>query len=249
MKAIYILLLIISLPACSYIQHLKDDGEMLEKTYEVTEFTQIIADNSFEFVFENSNSQTISIEAMEYILEDVELIQEGNTLIFSHKHPGVLQKQKVPTVTINVPSNLNITLNAPCELKTNELINLNRLSIVSNGSGSFSGCDLQLHAQSIKLTCYAIDNIGNFYLAGTCPSLQIHIEGGVNVWAESLVSDQVSIIHKSIGSCHVNVNESLNLSIFSSGNTYYSGNPENINVEKGEDIHLKASGEIFSSNN
>jgi hypothetical protein len=102
------------------------------------------------------------------------------------------------------------------------------------------GGDLSLEINVEKLKC-SVSGGGDATLIGQASSLEISINGGGDVDAGNFAT-KVTAFHASGGSdIHVNVSEELSGDISGGGDVYYSGSPENVNVDArgGSEVHKK----------
>jgi hypothetical protein len=73
------------------------------------------------------------------------------------------------------------------------------------------------------------DNFGQFRIRGNARQGDFWGWGSCTVRADSLFTEQCSVLHRGIGNVFVNASGQLDVSLQSSGNVYYSGNPTRIN--------------------
>jgi hypothetical protein len=81
-------------------------------------------------------------------------------------------------------------------------------------------------------------------LNGIVDNAIYHIEGGTDIDALALKSSATSITHRSYGHCHVHASDELKVTIFSTGNVYYSGTPV-LDVTHQKNSLMKASGQVY----
>nr|WP_321405939.1 DUF2807 domain-containing protein [uncultured Carboxylicivirga sp.] len=210
--------------SCEYINFLNKEGSMVEYNYNVGKIKYLIADASYRIILTNSSSQTINISGYDYLTDGIIFEENGDTLRIDNDH-YFIQKSKLPEITIGGSSLNNITLNAVCQINCIENIETNQLRLTMNGGSQYTESDLDLTCQNLSLAVYGLNNVGTHIIKGTVENVSYILEGSVNLDALDLISQKTNVIHKSIGYCKVNVINELNVNTYSTGNTYYIGNP------------------------
>lgn len=244
MKYYLSLFLITSLWSCSYIDNLTASGDVISEDINVPEFKQLVADAPCNIFLQNGHSNTIRMEGFDYLLEDLKLESKDGILTISHPKKDYMQQSKLPTLYIGAELLQKITANTPILLESTDTIKSNHFSIIVNGGAKFTEMDLIIKCQKLTLNVFGNNNIGNNKLAGQVKSANFSIEGSVNLDALNLLCEQVSVAHKSIGDCYTSPIETLKVSTYSAGNTFYKGEPqvEHIRIEV---PYLTSSGEVI----
>ena len=244
MKYFIPLLLITSLMGCSYIDNLTATGDIISKEISVPEFKQIVAEAPCNIFLQNGQSNTIRVEGYDYLLEDLKLESQDGILTITHPKKDYLQRSKLPTLYISAALLQGITANTPILLESSDTIKSNNFMLVVNGGAKFTEMDLIIKCQNLTLNVFGNNNIGNNKLSGQVKSANFSMEGSVNLDALDLSCEQVSVTHKSIGNCYTSPIETLKVSTYSTGNTFYKGEPqvEHIRIEV---PYLTSSGEVI----
>jgi len=238
------LFLITSLWSCSYIDNLTASGDIISDDINVSEFKQLVANAPCNIFLQNSHSNTIRLEGFDYLLEDLKLESKDGILTISHPKKDYMQQSKLPTLYIGAEHLQKITANTPILLESSDTIKSNNFSIIVNGEAKFTEMDLIIKCQNLTLNVYGNNNIGNNKIAGQVKAANFTIEGSVNLDALDLSCEQVSVAHKSIGDCYTSPIETLKVSTYSTGNTFYKGEPqvEHIRIKV---PYLISSGEVI----
>ncbi len=213
------------LTSCDYIHNLMDDGDITEQSITVGTIKQIIVDAPCRIVLHNGESDVVLIKGMNRLLEELELVTDNETLSIQHAKKNYLQKSRLIEIGISARHLNKITANMATELIATEPIETEQLTIIMNGGSKFSEINLDIECHTMALHVYGINNIGNYYIGGLCNTSSFTLEGSVNIDAFNLESASVNVAHKSIGSCKVSPSDNLKVHTYSSGNTYYKGQP------------------------
>jgi len=146
-----------------------------------------------------------------------------------------------------VPANAlsRITCSKPCEIISQDLITVNNLSMVMNGSSEFTESDIDITCNKLSVFCYGNTNIGQHVFKGNINELYMKLEGRIKVNAMDLTVNKATIINKSAYDSYVNVKQQLTVNTYSTGNTFYIGNPE-INHQRVHVPYLNSTGEVIS---
>ncbi|WP_282036511.1 GIN domain-containing protein [Saccharicrinis aurantiacus] len=211
----------------------------------VGEFNKLIIECPYLIELTNTADSSIKIEGQTHLIEDFKYKIQDKVLTLDHDKANYIQHKNRPTIYIPA-SKLNfIEVNSIVSIFSRDTIIVNDLDITFNGRGSQSNSDILINANKLKLKLYGSEHIGNHQLKGRLSELSIVCEGATNILANELEAAVVGIIHRSYGDCNVNAMERLNVTIYSTGNTYYYGNPE-INKTSVKTSALKASGKVYS---
>ena len=240
-----LLLSLLILGGCDYIDALSKTGELTTKDFTIDTFDQIIIETSVELVLSNDTTVTAKAEGLDFILPRLELNQEEKVLRIESNGAIGFRKEQMPRLILSAPDDLRITSNFPAEITNLDTLIIDHLTIVVNGRGTFTQCDMLVDAGTISLAIYG-SNVGDHTFKGKANQLHVVAEGLSSVNASDLEANEVNYIQRSVNDAYLNAKEKLYVEISSSGDLYYYGNPDTtINfgeplyeVDLGEVIHL-----------
>ncbi len=244
MKYLTILFLTIILFSCDYIDNLNMESEVITKTYPAETVQKLIVNAPCKVTLVNNDTDIIIAEGQEHLVEDLIISTNNNILTINHSKKDYLQKSKLISLTINGKQLAEFETNSVMYLYSKDTIKGQNLNLVINGSAKFTDIDLLVKNATTNLSIFGINNVGEFILGGTSNSTNIIMEGSVNVYADNLKSNSVTIVQKSIGECKVFANKNLNAFTHSSGNIIYKGNPE-VNIVRTESLIIPPTGKII----
>ncbi|WP_025006794.1 GIN domain-containing protein [Marinilabilia salmonicolor] len=226
MKSYWILLIsMICLSGCDYTDALLKDGEIIRKEVVLNSFDRIEIETSVELVLTNDADSVAVVEGLDFLVPRLVLNQEGKVLKIESEGLIGFREKQLPSVTVGVSGLKRITSNFPSKITSTDTLKISSLTVVVNGRGTFTQCDLLVDAGSISLAAYG-SNVGNHIFRGKTGKLIVNAEGLTTVDALQLEAKSVRLVQKSVNSSYVNALEELSVDIFSSGNVYYTGNPD-----------------------
>lgn len=247
MRSSWIFVLMIGfLSGCDYTDALLKDGEIIRKEVVLNSFDRIEIETSVQLVLTNSVDSVAVLEGLDFLIPRLVLKQEGAVLKIESEGLIGFREKQLPSVIVGVSGLKRITSNFPSKISNLDTLKVSNFSVVINGRGTFTECNLLVDAGTISLSAYG-SNVGNHIFRGRAEQLTIHAEGLSSVDASELDAEKVRLVQKSVNPSYVNALEVLSVDIFSSGNVYYTGSPETslklgeslYDVELGELIHLE----------
>jgi DNA polymerase III psi subunit len=228
MKQVIISILAIGMLAgCNYITDLKRVGDETTLNIGWSGAGEIEIEAPVRLILVNSETPSLQLTGMDFIVEGYDLIQEDHKLIIRHQNVNWLQDSKIADLYVYSTDFNRITANAPCQITSNnDTLIINQLSLVVNGKGIYTTSDLIVKGNSLSISVYGGINKSQHILAGQVNKATYHIQGGTDMDALALATQNTTVIHKSYGDCYLNATDQLQVTIFSTGNVYYTGTPE-----------------------
>jgi hypothetical protein len=233
------------LTECSYVTDLKRIGEETTVDISWSGANEIEVWAPVRLVLVNSESPALQLTGMDFIVEGYDLIQEENKLSIKHQNINWLQDGKIADLYIYSSNFDRITANAPCQITTNrDTLLINHLSLVVNGKGIYTTSDMILKGQDLAISVYGGINKSKHTLAGKVGNATYHIQGGTDIDALELATQSTTVVHKSYGDCYINAGKSLQVTIFSTGNVFYTGSPQ-LTFEQRQNTIMTATGKAL----
>jgi len=226
MRTILLLLLVLFFSSCEYINSLTEESDLVTEEVDCGSIKYIIVNSACKLELLPTISDTITVVGYEHLVDGLKLNVTNDSLIIEHDKETYLHQSDL--IEIRIPANHLkwIVTFAVCEMETEDTITPDNLRIVINGVGKFTSANLSVENSYFMLHVYGTGNIGNYQVEGSSKSASFLLEGCVNIDASNFQCENVKVNHRSIKDCSVNASNTLNVSIYSTGNTYYSGNPE-----------------------
>ena len=238
--------LFLATTGCDYTDALLKDGRMTEKELAVEAFDRVVIETSVRLVLANDQEYAARAKGLDFILPRLVLEQNGKTLVVDSEGMIGFRKKQMPELILSSPELKHITSNFPSEITTLDTLNISQLSIVVNGRGTFTQCDMVVNAGQISLSAYG-SNAGNHIFRGKAGKLHVVAEGLSSVDASKLEAKEVKYLQRSVNNGYIWAKEKLFVNMLSSGDIFYYGEPDTTiqigeplyEVELGEVIHLK----------
>lgn len=242
------LVFLLSIVACNALaggsvgsETIQGSGTMLEEQRTLESFTGVELAMQGTLYIETGTSPTLRIEAednlMEYILSEI----KGDKLVIGTS-PGINLNNTQPInfyLTIVGIDEIDITSSG--DIETGRLISGDfKINVSSSGNLSFtslvclslqvnisSSGDVLIPELSSDSITVDISSSGNLELqAGEVPWQKIDISSSGEYNAKDVVSGEAEVTLSSSGSAYIRVSDSLTGRLSSSGNIYYSGEPQ-----------------------
>src|SRR5690554_3630161 len=239
-----LLISVITLGSCSYILDIKRSGEIKKTETPWNGASSIEVWTPCKLVLVNSENPFMEVEGMDFIVDGYDLIQSDDKLIIEHKNTNWLQEEKIANITLGASDFKRVTFNSPGKITTRDTLSITQLQIVVNGKGIYTTSHLILKGDNFSLSVYGGVNKSSHHLSGELRNAQYNMEGGTDIDALELKTKKVSVILKSYGNIFLNATEKLTGKIYSTGNIYYSGDP-NVEVEIVKNSVMQASGKTI----
>jgi hypothetical protein len=197
-------------------------GKIMNSSTELKKFNEIEIDVPANVQIRQGTKYSVDIQADENILKRIEANVSGNTLkIKSNK---CIKNFKVLDINITTPEIKEIELNGSGNISSSGIIKTDKLYIEINGSGKN---DFSVDTKKLKIT---INGSGDFVLKGITKQLNLETNGSGNFDAFTMDCLKAYIEINGSGNCKVKPIEKLDVEISGSGNVYYKGVPEDIEV-------------------
>jgi hypothetical protein len=211
------------------------DGKVVTKKVKLDAFNTIEIETSVRLVLTNDTSSVVTIEGLDFIIPRLVLSQHGTVLSIESDGLIGFREKQMPSLKVSAKNLTRITSNFPAKITNTDTLSFENLRVVVNGTGTFTECNMIINAGKISLAAYG-SNVGNHIFKGKADNLDIVTEGLSAVDASELAAQNVSVVQKSVNSSEVNAVSKLSVNMLSSGNVFYSGNPE-ISVTEGKPLY------------
>lgn len=235
--------LIIILWGCDYTDALLRDGEAVTKEVKLNTVESIDIETSVRLVLTNDTTNIAIVEGLDFIVPRLDLYQEGKALVIDSKGMIGFREKQLPTLKMGVRGIKKITSNFPAKITSQDTLRIEQLRIVVNGRGTFTECNLIVDAASLSLSAYG-SNVGNHVFKGKAEKFHVVTEGLTSVDALGLDAGEVKYVQKSVNSSRVKAIHKLSVNMLSSGDLYYSGDPET-NITLGEPLYEVKLGKVI----
>lgn len=240
---------------CSFVNPIiKEQGEIIKQSRNVKDFSEIKFAIPGELVLTQSDSFSLTIEATENIIENIETVVIDNQLVVkSNKN---LRTKKPIKIYLSAPNLELINLAGSGDIYQNTNWKFTNLNLIVSGSGNITLKNTVIEGDLKNI----IRGSGNIYLTETskiinlnnvihgsgditissnttCKTDTISIYGSGNVTSINTPTEKCVVEIKGSGTTRINVKSKLEAVITGSGDVHFKGNPEIYS-------NIKGSGEV-----
>ena len=242
-KYIYILCLIV-ITSCNFINPFHDEGKDIETIIELDDFTQIEIHNIFNIEIIEDTESYILYKGGERIFDEMTYSSLSGRLTLDHSFMNWTKNLNIPTLEIHMPLLEGIDLYASGSIKSLDQLSGDKIFIdVHEASDTY---EIELKINYNKLNFHSQGSVGGtLNISGTCTKSGYVLNGSTNVQASELKSKDVTVTHNSLGDAHIYAEDKISVTFYKSGNLYYKGNPEEINIKYDQINNQDASGKII----
>lgn len=241
-KYIYILSLI-TFTSCSFINPFHDEGENIETIIELDVFTQIEIKNVFNIEIVKDSENYIIYKGGEQIFNEMKYVSQAGRLSLDYNFTNWTNNLEIPTLEIHLSLLESLDLKGSCNIKSIGQLHGDKLSIYVYDSADVY--EINFNISYNNLNYHSRGSGGKFAIRGTCPTASYTLNGSANLNATKLVSKNVTVIHNSLGDAHIYAEDKIAVTFYKSGDLYYSGNPNEIDIKYDQINNQDASGKVI----
>lgn len=176
---------------------IRGEGELVKKTFDVKDYTKFGLGVGGAVYIKKGNSNSITIEAQQNVLDNIEVEQEGKSL--------------------NLEFEKNVRDYKPITIYL-EMDNIEGLSI--GGNGDIVVEDRFDNLGNVEL---AIGGSGSIAMAGKASKVEVSLAGSGDVKCENLMAKKVEVSIAGSGDVFIGADDELEVSIAGSGDVRYKG--------------------------
>jgi hypothetical protein len=202
---------------------LKKAGPVKTIVRQLNSFSGILLHDKIDVILTQDSVQQVKIEAGENLLPDVETTVINNVLTVRDNSTckWVRDLDEKITVYISSPALHQIIYHGAGNIKSTNTLKADEFTIDSPEGLGLINLQLESRQTNVIIRMNAADII----LKGKSDRTSVYcaVSGSVNL--RDFVSDYVTIDHRSVRDCWVNVVTTLDARILYKGNLYYKGNP------------------------
>lgn len=213
--SVFFILMIIS--SQIYSQVVRGSGNVKTDVRELSGFTELIVQGSFDLVIQQGEQEGVRIETDDNLAELFQTRMDGKKLYINML--ADVRKSTVMNVYVSIKELNRIVLLNDIRLKSQSVIHFDELSIFSGGMS-----EIELEVYAAKLNVQLTD--GTYaYFKGFSEyfSAEIHDETEMN--ALELETNITNVLASGLTEVSVNSQKELKLLVTGSSNIYYTGEP------------------------
>jgi len=202
----------------------------------ISGYNKIEINGKLDVVLTSEESE-LSISGGENLLPKITTKLQDSTLIIDNKNKyNLTRSYKKVDILVSIPVNnlKELVVNGKGSISSMDTISANYLTI----SFVTGISDLNLKLKTTNLELVVHDGGGDIILSGTSQNVNIYNNGYAYVDLGKLQSSYVFLANKSQNKTFINASNRIDVEIYDVGNVYYTGNPQEINLQSYSDGKL-----------
>ena len=231
MKKIYFVFLLFTIISCN-----KEDandcfqtsGSVITEEINVNEFLKIEVNEGINLVVKEGASREVLVETGSNLINDVEAIVVGETLILhDHNNCNYVRDYGITTIYVTAPNITEITSKTQFEVRSEGILTFPKLTLTSENftNDSPASGNFNLHVQNQEVNI-VFNNLSNLFISGSTELFDINFPGGnPRVEAQNFAADVVSIFSRGSNDIIVNPKQEISGDIYSTGDVIAVNHP------------------------
>jgi hypothetical protein len=238
-KLLYIILALVviscnneNVPDC-----FQNSGDIIEEEFVVSNFTKITVFPRVELIVKQDTIQEVIVETGEYLLNDIDIKVENNSLLISNNNICNLTRDYgITKVYVSVPNLSEIRNGSGLTVRSDGVLRFDNLSLISedfNAEGPVNtDGDFNLQVDCLELNC-VVNNLSSMFISGEVDDLFIgYYSGDARFEGRHLMAQNIDIFQRSSNDMIVNPQQTLTGEIRSTGDVILVNTPPIIEVEE-----------------
>lgn len=189
----------------------------------ISGFTELEVSGAFEIVLTQGNSESLTIEADENIMDNIKTRITGNTLEIYTK--GTIRNYRVMRVYITFKQLESIDLSGAVKVTADQSLQFDRLDLDISGA-----CTIEFDMEADRLDL-DLSGASKLYLNGYANYMEADCSGSSKLMLSGLKTKRISFESSGASTAEFWVTESLDVESSGASNVRYKGNPATVNVE------------------
>jgi hypothetical protein len=200
-----------------------NSGRVTTEKRTLEQFSYLLVEDIFDIKLVQADTFGITITAGSELIDNIELHYHGDSLYINNLTKARWsRKYDRPKITFIFPDIKKITLHEPCNMSTNDTLQLNRFTLWA--IADVSETDICINANVLRLV-NASTSAGKYKLSGQVKDFSTWMRGSGILEAEELEAQNINIRSQSIGDCRIWATNTLDVNIENTGRVYYRGTP------------------------
>lgn len=209
-------LLILTSTSCIYnIKGIDGNGNIITEEKTPGSFSKIDASGAFDIILKQGETESVSIEADENLMEYIIVNNNSGRLIIDNKENISPTHDIIITVTFR---DLNyIEVSGACDIKSSEQLVFNKIEFECSGA---SDCKLNFEAKNCK---FDISGASELDLRGKSNNVEFDGSGAIDINAEEFEISECEIDLSGAAEADIFVTKSLDIDISGAASLSYKG--------------------------
>ena len=220
----------------------QNSGDIVQHEFSVNNFNKITVFARVELIVKQEPTQRVIVETGEYLLNDIDVNVENNTLTIANNNACNLTRDYGLTkVYVSAPDLLEIRNASGLTVSSDGILAYDTLQLISedfntndvNTDGNFN-----VSVDCNELSC-VVNNLSTIFVNGETENLFVgYFSGDARFEGRSLIAQDVEIFQRSSNDLIVNPQQSLTGEIRGTGNVIVVNTPPTVDVEQFYTGHL-----------
>jgi len=195
-------------------------GDMVSRTFDVSEFSDVNIHGVYQVVWTESSSVSVEIVMQENLFQHVDVNVRGNTLYIESNRNFNVQSGYMPRLYINSPSLEGFAAEGAANADGWSSVSGQSFMLSIEGGASVN---IELDVDWLEIL---VQGGATINLSGYATSASVTINGAAIVDASELQTVSTTAVLSGAGSIDIAVSDYLNATIEGVGNIRYIGEPE-----------------------
>jgi len=219
------ILVSVSLSSCFFdLDSIKGSGNVVTQDRSLPQFSNVHVESGLSLTIERGDATKVVVEADDNLQQHVQTTVENGTLYLSVD--GNSFRNATMNVTVTMPTVNKIEADGGSSVNSRNTLFGNDITVVTDG-----GSEVKLDLESERVTAES-ESGSSLTLRGKALTLKASSDSGSSLDAEELIANDVVAEASSGSSASVRPAVSLKASASSGASISYSGNPQNVTVDR-----------------
>lgn len=212
----------------------KSAGSIVKREVSIPSFSRILVNEGIELIIKQGADYRVEIESGKNLINEIDAKVVNERLILSNNTKCNLFRSYGNTVAyVTVPQLTEIRSSTQFDIRSDGVLDFERLTIISEdyqetSAQSVGDFYLNLRCESFRLV---FNNLSNAFIEGNITEASVEFESGNGRFeGENLIIDRVNVFHRGTNDMILNVANSLQGDIFSTGNVISVTRPPEVAV-------------------
>ncbi len=221
-------LLVVVLASCG--NDFNDNNELQREVADIA-FKQVRVNDVFDVVLKQDAEFRVEINAPASTIDGIDCFVNGDTLELFDRNPRKWRTGYVtPQVVIYFPTLEYFRSYAPGNISSSGTISQTNFRVfITHHIGTVN---LDVDVDNLGLFAGNTNNMGIYNISGRADYAYMWMRNGCTLKAEGLSVKSARVINNSYNNIYINIDSKLRVTLNSSGNVYYRGNPSEIIIEE-----------------
>lgn len=201
-------------------------GEPDREIREVKNFQSVVVNSGVDVFIMQGDEHKVEVEASKDVIHRIITEVKGETLHVYVKGNFRWRFKDIRKVYISAPDYKVISANGGADVRGNNTIKTDMLSLQSSGGGDIY---LSVETTTLKLNCNGGADIS---VEGNTDNLMASASGGADIDARKLLAKNVEVSASGGGDADVFASEKITAHASGGGDVHYSGSPKEKNISE-----------------